>query len=561
MISGSQWRIKYDSTQATDIVDQILINRGFDTEEKRQAFLNPDFDRHLHSPALLKDMDVAVERIVQAIDGNQKIIVFGDYDADGVTSTALLIDFFDKLGVKADYILPHRITDGYGITPEGVAAAAEKSAELIITVDNGINANPAADKCAELGIDLIITDHHSQNADLPRALAVINPNRVDCPYPFKYISGVGVTFKLVTALSQKKMTADAASHFLKWSLDLVAMGTVADMVPLVEENRTLVYFGLQVIAKSRRPGLMALMYSDTRGTVDTNTIAYQLGPRINAAGRLEKADKALELLLSKDNKDALEIANALQNVNQKRQELTKTSLAEADAQLDHNDKIFILFSPAWHPGIIGLIAGKICEKYNKPVVAFGPSGDGTAFKGSARSPHYLNITEALLSAEDLLLSVGGHKQAGGCTLPVENFKAFKERVTSHVNSFMENKPVYKVFEAEMVLAAARVTLDTIASLKRLAPFGQHNPNPLFVLERVEVVSLRKVGFDQQHLQLRVRGDDMILQCIGFGLGDYLEHLKNGMMIDLMAELKENVWQNQVSAQLIIHDIRPCLKCS
>lgn len=557
MLKGAQWKVINRNFEA-DIIDRILENRGLADPVDKEIFLNPDYSNHLHSPYLLKDMKTAVERILTALRKKEKIIIFGDYDADGVTATALLYDFFHHLGANFDFILPHRLNDGYGVTPSGIQKAKKAGASVIVTVDNGISALSAAEEAKRSGIDLIITDHHQQGSELPDAVAVVNPNRHDCAYPFKQISGVGVAYKLVTALAEKALTPGDAESFLKWSLDLVAMGTVADIMPLVDENRVFVYYGLKVIAKAKRPGIRALLQGSgpSHHTINTMTIGYQLGPRINAAGRLEKADIALKLLIASDYDKALQLSKSLDEVNQKRQELTLKALEEAEASIDLKEKLLIVSSPHWHPGIIGLVAGKLCEKYNRPVMAFSHIEDEQIYKGSARSPEFFDITEAMMSLDQYLDSVGGHRQAGGCTVKSDNFASFCRDIKQYAHHILQDSTTMHHFNAETILQPGEINLPTWKKLNCLAPFGQENPNPLFLIENVEILQMRAVGFQERHLQLRLKNSNEIISAIGFGLGDYKRHLQHGQIIDLMAELSENNWNNQKNVQLIIKDIRP-----
>ena len=559
MLQGAQWRV-INQNNEQDIIDRILENRGLTSPALKEQFLNPDFNRHLHSPYLLKDMEKAVERIMTALKKNEKIVIFGDYDADGVTATALLYDFFRQNHPKIDYILPHRLNDGYGVTPTGVIKAEELGASLIITVDNGMNAISAAEEAQKRGIDLIITDHHQQGNELPVAHAIVNPNRHDCAYPFKQISGAGVAYKLVTALAEKILSPKDAEYFLKWSLDLVAMGTVADIMPLIDENRTLVYFGLKVISESKRPGIRALLNANGKKQqrINTVTIGYQLGPRINAAGRLEKADIALKLLIANDYSEALSLAKKLDEVNQLRQEMTQKALDEAERGLDQNEKIIIVNSADWHPGIIGLVAGKLCEKYNRPVLAFSKNNEHNVYKGSARSPEYFDITEAMMSFSELLENVGGHRQAGGCTVTFEQYNAFCKEIGEYASKLLKKTPVTRLYEAETILLPREISLESWEKIQKLAPFGNENPNPLFLVENASIQLIRTVGFKKRHLQLKLNIGDKLINAIGFGLGDFLKHLQPGQKIDLMAEISVNTWNNNTSIQLVVKDIRPSL---
>jgi single-stranded-DNA-specific exonuclease len=557
MQEGARWRV-LNKNRDGDILTRILANRGFRSEAAKDAFLHPNFERHLHSPYLLKDMDRAVDHILMALRQGQGIVVFGDYDADGVTATALLCDFFHHIQANCSAILPHRINDGYGITPAGVRKARNMGAKLVITVDNGVNALEAAQTAQDLAVDLIITDHHQVGEKLPQAVAIVNPQRHDCTYPEKQISGAGIAYKLVTALAREIMSQEDADHFLKWSLDLVAMGTVADIMPMRGENRAFVFFGLKVIGKERRPGIRALLQQkrSSQKTVNTMTIGYQLGPMINAAGRLEKADIALELLLTQDYNKALDLAQNLYGVNKSRQKLTSAAIREAEEKLNSGAPIILVESSQWHPGIIGLVAGKLCEKYNRPVIAFARLSDEGILKGSARSPHYFDITAAMNSAAHLLDSVGGHRQAGGCTVSSDNFPMFCQHLQMMAEDKLHGESFAPTFEAETFLNTDEMNLPTWNRIRQLAPFGNSNPNPLFLIEDVYILALRCVGHNRQHLQMKIRKSNSEINAIGFNLAHYAEHLKTGETIDLMAQMSENYWHQKSNLQLIVADLRP-----
>jgi len=556
MQNRAEWRVKNNNLEKS-VVDRILENRGFTDPSDIDAFLHPDFKNHLHSPYLLRDMDIAVERIIEALSKNERIVIYGDYDADGVTATALVYDLFHQIGANFTFILPHRLNDGYGVTPTGVQKAKELGADVILTVDNGITAFEAALEAEKLGIALIITDHHQQGEGIPKAVAVINPNRKDCDYPFKHISGVGVAYKLVTALAERILSQEEAEYFLKWSLDLVAMGTVADLMCLLGENRALVHYGLKVIQKAKRPGIRALLnlYGQNNQRVNTITIGYQLGPKINAAGRLEKADIALKLLIAKDFSQAEELAKNLDEVNHQRQILTQEALEEAENLIDLSSKVMIVTSRKWHPGIIGLVAGKLCEKYHRPVIAFAYVDAENAFKGSARSPEYFDITSAMMSFNDDLVNVGGHRQAGGCTVTEEKFEYFVSNFKKYAEDKLKEVIVSNIYEADTSLTSDQITLEMWNEINQLAPFGNENLRPLFYVENMEITQIRSVGFNKRHLQLKLKKNLQYIMAIGFGLGDLSDRFARGDKIDLMTEMGENIWNNHTYIQLVVKDIR------
>ena len=500
-------------------------------------------------------MDRAVKRTIKAVNLNHKILVFGDYDADGVTATALLYSFLKEIKSNCDYHIPHRLKDGYGITESGVRLAYEKQVDLIITVDNGIAAVKAVQLAVDLKIDVIITDHHKQGDQLPVAYAIINPNRSECNYPFKGISGVGVAFKFIQVLSKDFMTDQEREHFLKWNLDLVAMGTVADVMPILDENRVFVYYGLKVITKSKRPGIRALLKSDDQKKSNTITIGYKLGPKINAAGRLEAADKALELLLEPDQSRADIRAKELTEINHRRQEMTEIAVKEAHQQIDLSENFFVISSADWHQGIVGLISARITDKYYKPSFVFNYNAELRQYKGSGRSPIYFDITEAMLKHKDLLEAGGGHRQACGCTIKSENFEAFKKAITESANQTITENQLIPEIDISTEMDAEQINLSTFDDISRLAPFGHCFPDPLFLTKGLTLQSFRKVGFEGKHLLMNFKKENRYIKGIAFRLGQLASKIKIDDSLDVVFSLSKNEWKDKVSIQLIIKDFR------
>jgi single-stranded-DNA-specific exonuclease len=554
-LGGFLWEIaKPDSSK--QLIDQILENRNLSSEADAALFKAPKYEIHQHDPLLLKDMEKAVDIAAAAIAAGKNILVFGDYDADGVTSTALLYSFLKQIGANCAYHIPHRINDGYGITVAGVRYAKENGAELVITVDNGIAANDAIDEANALGLDVIITDHHKQNGELPKAAAVVNPNQTDCLYPFKGISGVGVAFKFISVLADKVMKEHEKEHFLRWNLDLVAMGTVADVMPLIDENRVFVKYGLKVIAKTKRLGIRALLHSinGDKNASDPTTIAFQLGPRINAAGRLEAADKALELLLSNDMQDADRLSAELNAINKQRQQITERSVKEAEARLNGNERVIILDSEDWHQGIIGLIAARLCEAHYKPVLIFNYSKETNTYKASGRSPAFVDITKMIMSSENLLIAGGGHRQACGCSIKAENFAAFKEAMTAYMDSHIEDAGE-EILSIEGELREDRLSIQTIEHLDRLQPYGNGFPEPIFFTESMTIKFLKRVGFEGKHLSIELEKNKVSIRGIAFKLGHLVEQLNRGQLVDVAYVLQKNEWNGRINPQLMIKDIR------
>lgn len=555
-LNDLDWLIHEKNSSFASLVDQILYNRNYRSEEDLELFKSPSYEKHLHDPLLLTDMEKAVDFTVAAIEAEKTILVFGDYDADGVTSTALLYSFLKKVKAKCDYHIPHRINDGYGITVEGVRLAKEKEVDLIITVDNGIVANEAIDEANHLGIDVIITDHHKAGERLPNALAIVNPNRMDCNYPFKGISGVGVAFKFISVLADKLMRPAEKEKFLRWNLDLVAMGTVADVMPLLDENRVLVYFGLKVISKSRRMGIQALLQANHGKTnsAEASVIGFQLGPRINAAGRLEAADKALKLLITEDRQEADRLALELNEINLKRQKLTEKAVKEAEQKITEKADLIILDSEHWHQGIIGLIASRLCEAHFRPVLIFNYDREKKLYKASGRSPFFFDISKMILSAKELLLAGGGHRQACGCTVLEQDFPLFKERMFSYVKAHLSEE-INQDISIEAELSASDLNLQKLAEINKLQPFGQAFSEPVFYARNMIVRNLRRVGFENKHLSMSLEQNGELWKSIAFKMGHLADFLRNGLEVDIAFYLSKNNWQGTSSVQLVIKDIR------
>lgn len=551
-----QWEIKSLETNIPDLPEypnlilKLLALRGFSTAESIRDFLDPDFSK-LHDPFRFKDMQKAVQRIGEAIKTKQKIVIYADYDADAITAAATLYLALKKLGSNADYYIPDRFAEGYGMNADAVRRIADNGGQLIITVDCGMNAVEEALLCKSLGIDLIITDHHELTGQLPQALAVINPKNPHDEYPFAYLTGVGVAFKLAQALF-----ADINTGWEKWLLDLVALGTVADCQSLTGENRILVSFGLKVLAKTRWMGLKALINTaDLRSDkYDTFTLGFILAPRINAAGRIKHADIAFKLLISENILDAEMLAGELNELNRHRQLLTEQITSEARSQIEliADKKVLLASGTDWPKGVVGLVAGRLSEEYNRPVLALSMS-EGVAV-GSARSVPSFNIVAALNFAKDLLHKYGGHTQAAGFTLASENVASFHLKLLEYaeVLGLTISDPVIEV-DAEA--GFADVSWDNLNYLEKFGPFGIGNLRPKLVGRGLEILDLKTVGSTYQHLKMRVRFGGHILEAIAFGQGFLASILSPGKKIDAIFELSSNEWNGNRTMQLKILDIK------
>ncbi len=492
-------------------LSRVLWARGVRTAGEARAFLKPDLSQ-LHDPFLLSGMDAAAGRVRQALDAGERIVVYGDYDVDGVCGTALLVEALRARGADADAYIPLRHRDGYGLNEEAVRALAER-ADLLITVDCGITSVREADIAKSLGLDLIITDHHEPPEKLPDALAIINP--LLGAYPFRRLCGAGVAFKLLQALFGLDAVLPA--------LDLVALATVADLVPLLGENRTLVHEGLARMQNTARVGLKALLsVAGIEGRALTaGHMGFQIGPRINAGGRLSDASRSVELLLTDDPALAGRIAGALNEENAARQRMEAEILLLADAQVRENvdflsDKAIVAVGEGWNAGVVGLVASKLAEKYGWPAVVLSESGGVCV--GSARSIPGVNLHAALSRCEDLFLRFGGHAQAAGLTLKSENLPAFRERLNKAIEAVAEKDAFIPSAQYDLPIRLADVTIPLVEQLERLAPMGFGNPSPVFLLSDAGVIEARTVGADRRHLKLRFEQDGAALDGIAFGQG-------------------------------------------
>ncbi|MDY6953990.1 MAG: single-stranded-DNA-specific exonuclease RecJ, partial [Thermodesulfobacteriota bacterium] len=495
-------------------VAAVLVNRGLSAPKEAVSFLKPSF-AHMRSPFLMKDMDRAVSRLLLALERREKVLVFGDYDADGMSGTALLFNFLAYLGMEVSYYIPDRLTEGYGLTPQSVKTQAlDRNIGLIVTVDCGISSHEAIAEANRCGIDVIVTDHHEPNEQPPAALAILNPKQPDCASGLTCLAGVGVAFNLALAL--RKRLRDQGfwkrrpEPNLKASCDLVALGTVADMVPIVKENRIYVKAGLEVLASSARPGIKALIdvSNVTNGRLDTWDVAFKLAPRINAAGRLRHGSMGCELLTTSSSRIARTIAHELDHENTRRQEIERQILSHIVRDLEANPdtlgRSLVLDNPTWHEGVIGIVASRLVHQYARPVVLIAVT-DGRG-KGSARSPKGLNLFEALEGCAQHLEKYGGHESAAGLTLKAENIPAFRQAFNNQVCQMTSPEDFIPRLDIDTEISRAEITPELADELEALAPFGTGNPEPLFILSDMEVLSARVVGDCHRRMRLVPAGD-------------------------------------------------------
>ncbi len=509
---------------------ELLVSRGYQTRDEVISFLKPEFS-HLHDPFLMTDMEKSVDRLISAVDSGELITLWGDYDVDGVTGIALLYRALKSLGGRLRFHIPHRVNDGYGLSENGVIDACEAGSTLMVTVDCGIAAQKEIELGANRGMDTIVTDHHLQSTSLPPAFAILDPKcEASCGleaehYPFRELAGVGVAFKLVQALWEKKKFP---AETLEEELDLVALGTIADCVPLVGENRVFSRIGIKKLNQTRKCGLRALLKSnrllDKR--IDSRDVAFILAPRLNAPGRMAQARKAVELLLSEDELRAIELSGELDGHNSERKRVEDRILSEAISMVEEDDleknPILVLAKDGWHPGVIGICASRIAEKYCRPTILIGLDGDEG--KGSARSVPSLHIHEALSKCKEYLEDFGGHSQAAGMRINRKKIDGFREKLKEVVSEKVTEEDLIPRTVADLGLSFDQIDEKLLKLLRLFAPYGFSNPVPLFLTQGVEAVGTpRLVG--REHLKVKVRHESRVFSAIGFGLGEFLRKIE------------------------------------
>ncbi|MFN5704915.1 MAG: single-stranded-DNA-specific exonuclease RecJ [bacterium] len=546
-----------DQLNITSIIATLLVNRGVSNFKEAEAFFRPKAE-HIHDPFLMKDMDKAIERIQIAIKENERILIYGDYDVDGTTSVSLVYSFFKPIYSNIDFYIPDRYKEGYGVSVTGIDYAKDNNCSLIIALDCGIKSIEHVDYAKSLGIDFIICDHHLPGSEIPQAYAVLDPKRIDCEYPFKELSGCGIGFKLVQAYCQVENIP--LENILKL-LDLVVVSIASDIVPVTGENRTLAYLGLEYLNSSPRPGLKALIEKTDCKELSINEIVFFIGPRINAAGRIDHAQHAVALLIAETYEEAKRLCEIVDVKNTERKEFDQSITLEAIELLENdielrNKKSTVLFNCEWHKGVIGIVASRLIDKYYRPTIILTESNGHAA--GSARSVNGFDIYEAISSCSDLLEQYGGHKYAAGLTMKIENIPAFIERFeeivsnTIHVNSLQQEIEI----EAELNLIEFNAKFYRI--LKQFAPFGPGNSKPVFISSNVQLAGdLRVVGKQaSNHLKFSiVQNGSYVFECIAYGLGHYYEKLQDVQSFDICYSIEENTWRDKTSIQLNVKDIR------
>ncbi|MBI5097664.1 MAG: single-stranded-DNA-specific exonuclease RecJ [Nitrospirae bacterium] len=548
--------LEYLSNKASisPILAQILVNRGIKDTDSIKDFLNPSLD-NFHDPFLLPDMDKAVERLRLAVKRDETLFIHGDYDADGITSTALLVSALKKYKLKTFYHIPNRIKEGYGISNIGIDKAKACGANLIITADCGISSEGEILTALSMGIDVIVTDHHEPPDKLPDAIAVIDPHRKDSEYPFKYLAGVGVAFKLIQALFQSTERKTQSTELNEY-LDLVAIGTIADSVSLTDENRIFATFGLQEINnESCRAGIKALKKAAViEKNISSGQLSFTIVPRINAAGRLDDAGEVVELFLTQDEEKASAIAGLLEQQNRKRQKIEGEVLKSAlDMITPHQlDNAIVLSSHDWHPGVIGIVASRIADMFYRPVFLF--SVKDSIAKGSARSIQSFHLYDAIAECSDLLLGFGGHRQAAGLRMTVDNLQTFKEQMNSIVEKALHADDMIPTLEIDAAVNFSDMNFNLVNELSLLEPFGDSNREPVFGAKNIKIVNHRIVG--NNHLKMYLTQGNMNFDTIGFSMADKLSKIGNASALDIAFVPSINDWNGARNLQLNLKAIRP-----
>lgn len=532
------------------ILAQILVNRGFDEDSQIEKFLNPT-RKDFHNPFFMPDMEKATNRILKAIEDKQKVMIYGDYDADGITSITVLKKFLNERGIEVGAYIPNRLDEGYGLNKEAIQSIYQQGYQLMITVDCGISGIQEIEYANSLGIETIITDHHEPAEELPNAYAVIDAKRKDNEYPFNQLAGVGVVFKFIQAISIKLGLDE--KEYLKY-LDLVCVGTISDIVPLIDENRVIAKLGLKLVAVTKNIGLHTLI--TTIGFRETNSgaISFGVAPRINACGRMGHQQDALDLFLCDDKNQAKEIANRLNGYNQERQAREKKIYEEVIRKIDEGQKdkdCIVLGDENWHHGIIGIVSSKVTEMYFKPSILVCFEGDEG--KGSGRSIPGFDLHQALMKCSDSIEKFGGHSMAIGITLKKEKFETFRQEFEEYAHK-CNISSIVPIIQIDEEVDLKSICIEDVKSLKLLEPFGEANKMPLFLLKNLKINSIRALS-EGKHLKLTLKNDNYIIDAIGFNMGNLVTDYLLDDKVDVVGTLDINTFNGSEDMQITIKDIR------
>ena len=533
-----------------EILARVLINKNITKKEEIDLFMNPT-RKDFHDPFLMPDMEITVDRVLKAIKDKEKIIIYGDYDADGITSITVLKTFLEERGLEVASYIPNRLDEGYGLNKQAIEKIYDDGYRLIITVDCGISGIDEVDYANSLGMEVLITDHHEPGQSLPNALAIVDAKRKDNKYPFNQLAGVGVVFKLIQAISMKLNLNE--KEYLKY-LDIVCIGTISDIVPLVDENRVIAKLGLKLVNQTKNIGLKALLEIVGFKEIDSGAISFGVAPRINACGRMGDEQVALDLFLSKDYETAKKIAIKLNEYNSERQSIEKRIFDEATQEIEKEEKenaCIIVGGEGWHHGIIGIVASKVTDIYFKPsiLVCF----EGSVGKGSGRSIPGFDLHEALMQCSSELEKFGGHAMAVGVTVEKSKFNKFKTELEEYAKKCEIDK-IVPIINIDSELSLKNIDIDSVKSLKLLEPYGEANKTPIFLFKNLKINSIRALS-EGKHLKLTLKEDNFMINAIGFNMGELSEKYLLDDKVDIVGSLEINSFNGNDSIQIVMKDVR------
>ena len=548
-----------DNKKVKELVDQyginellarILVNKNITNKNDMSIFMNPT-RKDFHDPFLMPDMEIAINRLLKAIENNQKIIIYGDYDADGITSTTVLKLFLEERGMDVSTYIPNRLNEGYGLNKGAIKKIYDDGFRLMVTVDCGISGIEEVEYANSLGIEMIITDHHEPAESLPNAIAVVDAKRKDNEYPFNQLAGVGVVFKVIQALSMRLGLDE--KEYLKY-LDIVCIGTISDIVPLVDENRVIAKLGLKLVAQTRNIGLRALIEIIGFKNIDSSSVSFGIAPRINACGRMGNEKLALDLFLCKDKDEVTKLAVKLNEYNIERQSIEKQMYDEAAEIIDENEKdkaCIIVGKEGWHHGIIGIVSSKITEMYFKPSILI--CFDGNEGKGSGRSIPGFDLHEALMNCKQYLKKFGGHAMAVGVTVDKSEFGKFKSELEEYAKSCNVDK-IVPIINVDSELSLKDINVEAVKSLSLLEPYGEANKMPLFLFRNLKINSIRSLS-EGKHLKLSLKDENFMVDAIGFNMGELSEKYLLDDKVDVVGNLDINSYGGNETVQIVLKDIR------
>jgi len=554
------WQIK-NQDPSLGIAEKLLANRGILEQDQVQTYLNPNYKKGFHNPFLMKDMDKAVDRIKRALKNGEKIMIFGDYDVDGISGTAIVYNTLNIMGARVSYRLPHRVKDGYGLSNAFIEEFIKLGVNVVITVDCGISCKSQIDLAHNYGVDVIVTDHHTIPEEMPdKAYAILHPLQPGDEYPFKGLTGAGVAYKLSSALITDKYKGEEREEYLYSLLDLASMGTVADIGPIRDENRIIVKYGLEALKNTRWSGLRFLKEQAgilPEEKLNIGTIGFKIGPRINAAGRIDHPYYALQLLLSEDGDKAKLLAEHLEKLNQTRQQMVIKAMEEAEEQYAgrRSNKVFVAWSPDWHVGILGLIAGKISEKYGLPAMILQDFGDYLV--ASARCPVKFNVVEALTANRDYLENFGGHAQAAGFNIKKNKLEDFVRNMEKYAETyFAKEENVAPILNIDCEINPDDINETLMKFLDQMEPFGVGNEQPLFLIRNAKPNFLRRVGKENNHLSFLAQTGYKKFSTIAYRLGEFADVIGSSPGVDIVAHLDRNEWKGRHQIQFRAVDFNP-----